>query len=69
MTPWHNSDHIPSEWEPFLCDVFTPKGRQWEVLWYHPRKKWVFNDGLELSPTHKVVQFKEIRILSREVLD
>lgn len=63
---FRNSDQIPAQWEPCLCHVRTPKEAEWHVLYYHPRKKWCFKEGLELSPSHKVVQWMEVNILVRK---
>jgi len=63
---WHDADHVPDSYEPMLCNLYTPMGPDWQVLYYHPLKKWVDKGNEPIPTTHKVIQCKPIRLISRE---
>ena len=51
----------PKEYGPCLVQVEHKAGKDWVVMFYHPRKGWVFREGLALSPSHRVIKWTEIK--------
>lgn len=60
MNSWSSGNSVPESYTPCLCSVLYRDGPAWEVLYYHPRKGWIFRDGLALSPSASVVQWVAI---------
>lgn len=62
---WSTEEVGPQGHGPCLClvkDTFRGKF-EYMVLYYHPRKGWVFRESLALSRTYEVVRWLEIKWL------
>ena len=68
MSYWNPGDQRPERYEACLCQVVYKEGPAFEVLYHHPRKGWVFRDGLELTPSARMTQWVRIERIIREPL-
>ena len=65
---WSTSGEKPDTYGPCLCNVMYRSGPAWEVLYHHPRKGWVFKEGLALSSDAKVMQWVEVGRIIKQPL-
>ena len=68
MSYWSSGEQKPEGYSPCLCNVVYKDGPAWEVLYYHPRKGWVFKDGLALSTDARMIQWVNIEQTIRQLL-
>jgi len=58
MSDWQISP--PDAWRAVLAEVQGPRDIEYMVLYHHPRKGWCFKEGLQLSPSSRVLRWTEI---------